>query len=527
MPKPYKKGKSSQTTSEASPSTAWKTQEATRNSSREPFKYDKLSSKRDSIRVVVVLPDLSPEGFMQCDLQHTTIYADFTCLSYVWGRRTKLYTILLNGKTFFVRRGLLEFLEVARDKYHSKRLWIDAICINQNDDSEKSYQIPRMGNIYWEATQVLSWLGNNKYTSWFLKLVRENPQFKDLWTCYYLDRYHTSPKVYIDGSQSSLSSLALHFYDNEYWKRAWITQEVAMARKLILVSGREELDFAEVKERLDLKGDFPNQQLRGMRLQDLLEKFDRKKCANVVDRIYSLASLSHEKITVDYTLSREEVFDQTMKSCKDSLCFCTVHCIQRALELDPARLPTSRFAEFRLQQVSDDDWRKTPYPSDLNGIYLDFASFCRSFRGHLLCQASAIRNRITEAYVSRDGLEFEYLGSDTSVEQVGETSFYDVRVSLRTLVRMLLLPQMSYKSRYEASHGQLLRLCDNLGSTSFSGQRGHMDLKEWVTIRLSWERRMRKRLLDFMIKIRMLYYDGIDFEFEPPQDLVDFVSRNE
>ena len=41
----------------------------------------------------------------------------------------------------------------------SIRIWIDAICINQNDDAEKAEQIPLMEEIYGKANQVLIWLG--------------------------------------------------------------------------------------------------------------------------------------------------------------------------------------------------------------------------------------------------------------------------------------------------------------------------------------------------------------------------------
>jgi len=44
-------------------------------------------------------------------------------------------------------------------------LWIDAICINQNDNAEKSVQVQRMDLIYSNATQVIAWLGANRWTN--------------------------------------------------------------------------------------------------------------------------------------------------------------------------------------------------------------------------------------------------------------------------------------------------------------------------------------------------------------------------
>jgi len=38
-------------------------------------------------------------------------------------------------------------------------MWIDAICINQNDISERNNQVRQMGAIYSQASQVVVWLG--------------------------------------------------------------------------------------------------------------------------------------------------------------------------------------------------------------------------------------------------------------------------------------------------------------------------------------------------------------------------------
>jgi hypothetical protein len=38
-------------------------------------------------------------------------------------------------------------------------LWVDALCINQNDDAEREWQVQLMGDIYSKAAAVFSWLG--------------------------------------------------------------------------------------------------------------------------------------------------------------------------------------------------------------------------------------------------------------------------------------------------------------------------------------------------------------------------------
>ena len=52
------------------------------------------------------------------------------------------------------------FLGRASSLCRPRPIWIDAVCINQNDDLEKSGQIPLMGEIYSKAAEVLVWLGS-------------------------------------------------------------------------------------------------------------------------------------------------------------------------------------------------------------------------------------------------------------------------------------------------------------------------------------------------------------------------------
>ena len=39
-------------------------------------------------------------------------------------------------------------------------IWADAICINQEDDAEKSLEVAQMGKVYENARRVLIWLGD-------------------------------------------------------------------------------------------------------------------------------------------------------------------------------------------------------------------------------------------------------------------------------------------------------------------------------------------------------------------------------
>ncbi|KAI4926776.1 hypothetical protein J4E85_007071 [Alternaria conjuncta] len=74
-----------------------------------------------------------------------------------------------------VGKDLYDFLELASHGSFGEYFWIDALCINQSDDVEKSLQVQRMGDIYKNAKEVLVWLGDgkeNRIRDLFLQIER-------------------------------------------------------------------------------------------------------------------------------------------------------------------------------------------------------------------------------------------------------------------------------------------------------------------------------------------------------------------
>ncbi|KAG6354999.1 hypothetical protein INS49_004080 [Diaporthe citri] len=91
-------------------------------------------------------------------------WGDFVALSYVWGDQTHKKTISLNGSRFEVGSNLHEALLSLRNSLEVKsralKVWIDAICINQDDLQERATEVQKMELIYSEALVVRAWLGN-------------------------------------------------------------------------------------------------------------------------------------------------------------------------------------------------------------------------------------------------------------------------------------------------------------------------------------------------------------------------------
>jgi hypothetical protein len=108
----------------------------------------------------------------------------FTALSYVWGSNLfGTHAIRCDGVDLPITKNCCDALKALRNRWSVVTIWVDAICINQNNEAEKSRQILLMGEIYSWAERVYIWLGGSTKGSdaavkWFQLLP--NPH-KCLW----------------------------------------------------------------------------------------------------------------------------------------------------------------------------------------------------------------------------------------------------------------------------------------------------------------------------------------------------------
>lgn len=86
--------------------------------------------------------------------------SSFAALSYVCGKYTSpAHTIICNGCSHEITSNCHGALMSLRQLYSPLTIWVDSICIDQKNITEKSEQIQLMEYIYARATAVLIWLG--------------------------------------------------------------------------------------------------------------------------------------------------------------------------------------------------------------------------------------------------------------------------------------------------------------------------------------------------------------------------------
>lgn len=100
-----------------------------------------------------------------CQLKY---FPEYEALSYTWGtasgnssRTRKLY-LGREWSIFPITVSCEAALRALRLPNADRRIWVDAICINQENDTERTHQIQLMPIIYATATQVVIYIGNEK-----------------------------------------------------------------------------------------------------------------------------------------------------------------------------------------------------------------------------------------------------------------------------------------------------------------------------------------------------------------------------
>jgi hypothetical protein len=201
---------------------------------------------------------------------HVHPFQRFIALSYVWGSAEDIVYITVNGKRFGVTRNLFDALKFLRPREDGGMLWVDAICINQDDPEEKKIQIALMRRVYRQAqsvtafvslvqkdTEILKDLFTRIYTAGKkCKEVLESGDIpkqqlnkdRELMTCHHDDR----PLFQVVPLQSSGTFIEDYgvpakddaawkawrrFFASPYFRRIWILQEFALATDLNIQFG--------------------------------------------------------------------------------------------------------------------------------------------------------------------------------------------------------------------------------------------------------------------------------------------------
>lgn len=208
--------------------------------------YSCLDASKKHIRLLRISPARQDDRSIECELTTVSLqeWPLYNALSYCWGSPDTTSLVQINGCIRIVTKNLAAALRHLRNTGDAEMtpLWIDAVCINQQDIAERSAQVAMMREIYAGALCVHIWLGDREYVHRDDVLAlgdvgRPRDKLR-------AGERHgpsrigaSSPVPWIGKvdhkTLQKLDQLA-SLGRNPYWKRTWILQEVSFAEHVVV-----------------------------------------------------------------------------------------------------------------------------------------------------------------------------------------------------------------------------------------------------------------------------------------------------
>ncbi|KAK5114162.1 hypothetical protein LTR62_002732 [Meristemomyces frigidus] len=253
-------------------------------------------------------------------------------------------------------------------------IWIDALCIDQNNEEEKRQQVAMMGEIFSTAREVIVWLGEaahgvgtsprsfewvkdmkmHKSIEQCIRLLAQDAHFHDLpFTFHCMTRNCPSTQHPLQAHTHTwheVLPILRIWFDCPWFDRTWTVQEIVLARHATLMLGPHTLSwntvtdaFANLSKHMHgccsecifgLPGSEPEEVYtmishvvdfvvakramdRGQHLLQALLQFGGKKATEPRDKIYGLLGLQSCRrptpVLADYSSSLQEVFTRVAR----------------------------------------------------------------------------------------------------------------------------------------------------------------------------------------------------------------------
>ena len=283
----------------------------------------------------------------------------YATLSYTWGDQISEESIHVNGRAFQVTHNLRDALDALLPRIRASRplLWVDAVCINQEDRVERSSQVRIMRDIYQRSRSVWIWLGNSSNDSdlalqklkEFATLFFEHSPGAGMLATAETAAIILSPKnaqIYGPPGSSTMNSweAIMALLRRPWWNRTWIVQEATCPVQTTLFCGSEHAEWehvfgtARLMAALDM---FPEVDFHinvtlapfirlstiktarrdkisaGLELTELVTLTSSMVCRDPRDRIYALVGIASDiapgSLVPDYCKSIEEVYQDFVR----------------------------------------------------------------------------------------------------------------------------------------------------------------------------------------------------------------------
>ncbi|XXH04001.1 hypothetical protein Hte_010410 [Hypoxylon texense] len=298
------------------------------------YHYEPLCAE-DEIRLIVLDPATREEDPLSCtiiQLRRSAPTIDYYAISYVWGEPvfSRNLEIRCDDDISYLR--ITPSVDVLLRRLRALGildcLWIDAVCLNQADETEKAQQIPVMGRIFGEAKGVHIWLGPEDHlTAKLFTFLHEASLLPEAEKGAMSKQMANLMKTLFGDGLRAVG--VFNDFSNQPWfSRRWIIQEACLARQATVYCGSHSIPLpslvlAAVRfQTLDMSS-YPIKVMANLRspttkltLLELLWNFQEAHCLEPKDRVAALLGLvlDGHLFHLAYTAHWTEVYKQVATS---------------------------------------------------------------------------------------------------------------------------------------------------------------------------------------------------------------------
>jgi hypothetical protein len=288
----------------------------------QPFHYDPLETSTTT-RILILYHGIEDEP-LRGHLEHQELDAAngrYVALSYVWGEPKSERLLICGRRKLYLTYNLEQALKRIRLPTGELKVWVDAVCINQENIRERSHQVRIMGRIYQSAAEVMIWLGHD--TTGRASTAFELLRARDL-----------QPLAATETTEQIASILELSRCD--YFKRVWVIQEAMLAPAGTVFWGQEQINIDSLSRSVSrlayIFDAIPGagqaftwlsvltHKIQGLDFFQVLQWARPRSCQDKHDRVYAILGLDYRSdlpwnqvvwsIHVDYNLPYEDLYLQ-------------------------------------------------------------------------------------------------------------------------------------------------------------------------------------------------------------------------
>ncbi len=316
-------------------------------STTEDFRHERLKLSGNFMRLLQIQGGTKQDTISLRITQYAVHrLPKYAAISYTWGPNPKYaktlgtgsapadpYTriVRVNGRPFRIRINLWNLLYHLRQRGESRFLWVDALCIDQENLEERNFHVYRMSKVYENAEKTIVWLGlpsDDRRQARVLEFIHEMALFcrkqpTEMGTRIFREKYLN------DGLTQRWANV-LELCRGTYWGRTWILQEFIQASQIEVLCGIASLDGKDledvVKTIRSITQPSASAAIQGpplpayvhkfthtipfrltsrrishtaSRLEDLLAEFYDSKCTERRDKIYGILGIADDYRATD------------------------------------------------------------------------------------------------------------------------------------------------------------------------------------------------------------------------------------